>query len=433
MDYRIEGGKTLSGTVVTNRSKNAGVALLCASLLNKGTTTLKRMPRIEELNRLIEVMRSIGVSVDWQDNGDIVIKPPQELNLKGLDQSAAQKTRSIQMFIAPLAHLFEDFELPLPGGCKLGGRSTLPHIMALSRLGIKIEDGSAGMYRIESKNKHAAEVVMFEASDTGTENVLMAAAKIPGTTVIKFASANYMVQSLAVFLQACGVQIEGIGSTTMVVHGVEDINADIVGYPCEDPIESMFFISLAVTTRSALTIKRCPIDFLELELLTLENMGLSYERSDVYLAENGHMRLVDLVIHPSTLTAPPEKISERPYPGLNADNLPFFVPIATQAQGRTFIHDWMYEERAQYFTLFHKLGADVVLADPHRVFIEGPTPLTPADMDAPPALRPATILFIGMLAAPGVSMLKNVYQINRGYENLHERLKEIGASVEAVG
>lgn len=407
--------------------------MLCASLLNKGTTTLKRMPRIEELNRLIEVMRSIGVSVDWLENGDIVIKPPAQLNLAGLDLTAAQKTRSIQMFIAPLAHLFEEFELPLPGGCKLGGRSTLPHIMALSNLGIEIADGSEGMYRIDSKSKHANEVVMFEASDTGTENVMMAAAKIPGTTVIKFASANYMVQSLAIFLQSMGVKIEGIGTTTMTVHGIADINMDAVGYPCEDPIESMFFISLAVTTNSELTIKRCPIDFLELELLTLENMGLKYDRSEVYLAENDHMRLVDLVIHPSTLTAPPEKISERPYPGLNADNLPFFVPIATRAEGRTFIHDWMYEERAQYFTLFNKLGADVVLADPHRVFIEGPSDLTAVEMDAPPALRPATILFIGMLAAKGTSMLKNVYQINRGYENLHERLKEIGADVEAIG
>lgn len=432
MDYRVTGGKKLSGTVTTNRSKNAGVALLCATLLNKSKTTLKGMPRIEELNRLIEVMQSIGVIIDWQDNGDMIVTPPERLQLEKLDKVAAQKTRSIQMFIAPIAHLFEEFELPLPGGCKLGGRSTLPHIMALSRLGIEITDGSEGMYKINSKNKKAREVIMFEASDTGTENVLMAAAKIPGTTVIKFASANYMVQSLAIFLQSMGVKIEGIGTTTMTVHGVADINMDAMGYPCEDPIESMFFISLAVTTNSEITITRCPIDFLELELLTLESMGLKYSRSEVYLAENNHMRLVDLVVHPSKLIAPPEKISERPYPGLNADNLPFFVPIATQAEGRTFIHDWMYEERAQYFTLFNKLGADVVLADPHRVFIEGPATLTPVEMDAPPALRPATILFIGMLAAQGTSVLKNVYQINRGYENLHERLKAIGAEVEAI-
>ena len=432
MDYRVTGGKKLSGTVTTNRSKNAGLALLCASLLNKGTTTLKRMPRIEELNRIIEVMQSIGVSVDWLENGDMVIKPPAKLALENLDKVAAQKTRSIQMFIAPLAHLFEEFELPLPGGCKLGGRSTLPHIMALSRLGIKIENGNPGMYRIESKDKHSAEVVMFEASDTGVENVLMAAAKIPGITTIKFASANYMVQSLAVFLQSMGVQIEGIGTTTMTVHGVADINMDAVGYPCEDPIESMFFISLAITTGSELTIKRCPIDFLELELMTLETMGLKYERSAVYLAENGHMRLVDIALHPSKLTAPQEKISERPYPGLNVDNLPFFVPIATRAEGRTLIHDWMYEDRAGYFTLMNKLGADVVLADPHRVFVQGPTKFTPADMDAPPALRPATMLLIGMLAAEGTSTLRNVYSINRGYENLHERLGVLGASVEAI-
>jgi UDP-N-acetylglucosamine 1-carboxyvinyltransferase len=239
------------------------------------------------------------------------------------------------------------------------------------------------------------------------------------------------VQDLCIFLHTLGVRIEGVGTATLTVHGVPDINVEAVGYPSEDPIESMFWIALAATTHSELTIKRCPIDVLELELLTLESMGLAYARSGISLSDNGHTRLVDLIIHPSKLVAPPEKIAARPG-GINTDNLPFFVPIATQAEGRTLIHDWMYEERAHYFTLFHKLGADVVLADPHRVFITGPTALHAAEIEAPPALRPATSLVIGMLAATGTSTLKNVYPINRGYENLHERLKEIGADVEAI-
>lgn len=432
MNYRIQGGKSLSGAVVTNSSKNAAMPLLAASLLNKGTTTLKKMPRIEEVNRLIEVMRSIGVGVEWHDN-DLIIKPPEKLDLGAINRAAAEKTRSIAMFIGSIAHLFDSFELPAPTGCHLGKRSLGAHIDALRRLGVHVSGNeTAHTYHVEVQDKKPADIVMAEASDTGTENVLLAAAKIPGTTTIKFASANYMVQSLCVFLQTCGVRIEGIGTTTMVVHGIAEINADIVGYPCEDPIESMFFISLAATTGSGLTVKRCPIDFLELEMLTLESMGLKYDRSHVYLADNGQMRLVDMVLHPSKLVAPPEKIAARPYPGINSDNLPFFVPIATQAEGRTLIHDWMYEERANYYTLFKKLGADVVLADPHRAFIEGPTPLRAADMDAPPALRPATILLIGMLAAEGESTLRNVYPINRGYENLHGRLAELGASVEAV-
>jgi UDP-N-acetylglucosamine 1-carboxyvinyltransferase len=196
----------------------------------------------------------------------------------------------------------------------------------------------------------------------------------------------------------------------------------------------MFFFALAATTRSALTIKRCPIDFLELELLTLKYMGLSYDRSDAYLSENGHTKLVDIAIHRAKqLIAPEDKIAARPYPGINIDNLPFFVPVATQAEGRTLIHDWVYEERAIHYMAMNKLGADLVLADPHRVYVTGPTPLKAAKIKAPPALRPATILLIGMLAADGESELENVYPINRGYENLHERLRTIGASVEAIG
>ncbi len=433
MNYKIIGGKKLSGTVETNISKNAAVALLCASLLNRGTTTLKRMPRIEEVNRILEVLRSIGVAIDWRKNGDIVLTPPSRFDLKNIDRAAAEKTRSIAMFAAPLAHLLGSFDLPAPTGCNLGKRSLGAHIDALARLGIHVSGNpDAHSYHVEATKKHPAEIVMYEASDTGVENVLMAAAKIPGTTTIKFASANYMVQDLCVFLEACGVTIEGIGTTTLVVHGVEDINADITGYPSEDPIESMFFISLAATTHSPLTIKRCPIDFLELELLTLESMGFRYERSKPYTAENGRTKLVDLVLKDGELHAPPEKIAPRPYPGINIDNLPYFVPIATQAKGRTLIHDWVYEGRAIHYMEMKKLGAEMLLADPHRVFIDGPTKLHGANVDAPPALRPATLLLIGMLAAEGESMLNNVYPISRGYENLHERLKKLGASVEAV-
>lgn len=433
MNYKVTGGKTLSGSVQTNISKNAAVALLAASLLNRGETTLKRMPRIEEVKRLIEVMESIGVKIVWDPSGDMRITSPERFELENLNRASAERTRSIAMFTAPLAHALSSFDLPAPRGCDLGKRSLGAHVDALARLGIALEgDEEKHTYHVEVKEKAPAEIVMFEASDTGTENVLMAAALIPGTTTIKFASANYMVQDLCFFLEACGVRIEGIGTTTLVVHGVDSINADITYAPSEDPIESMFFIALAATTHSKLTIERSPIEFLELELLTLESMGMQYAKGAEYKADNGRTRLVDITIENGTLHAPPEKISERPYPGLNSDNLPFFVPIATQAEGETLIHDWMYDGRARYFTELNKLGAQTELLDPHRVLVKGPTSLHGADITAPPALRPATMIFIGMLAAEGESMLHDVYPINRGYENLHERLKKIGAAVEAV-
>ncbi len=433
MNYRIHGGKILSGTVQTNISKNAAVALLAASLLNRGETILKRMPRIEEVKRLIEVMESMGVKIVWDASGDIRITPPAQINLKNLNVEAARKTRVIALLIAPLAHLLGDFELPAPGGCNLGKRSLGTHIDALAKLGIEITGNEeAHTYSVRTKEIHPAEIIMFEASDTGVENALLAAAKIPGVTIIKFASANYMVQDLCVFLQQCGVRVEGIGTSTLVVHGLEKINAEVHGHPSEDPIESMFFISLAATTGSEIAIERCPIDFLELELSTLGQMGLQYSRSEKYASENGHTTLRDITIKPSKLHAPPEKIAPRPYPGINIDNLPYFVPIATQAEGRTLIHDWVYENRAQYYMEMTKLGAKMEQPDIHRVYVDGPTKLHAADIEAPPALRPATLLLIGMLAAEGESMLRNVYPINRGYANLSERLTALGASVEAI-
>lgn len=433
MNYKIIGGKTLSGEVTTNISKNAAVALLAASLLNRGETILKRMPRIEEVKRLVEVMESMGVKVVWDTSGDMRIAPPEKIDLHSLNRRAAEKTRSIALFIAPLAHRVQEFELPAPGGCDLGKRSLGAHIDALKRLGIHvIGNESTHSYNVKIGEKKPSEIIMYESSDTGTENVLMAAALIPGITTIKFASANYQVQDLCVFLRRCGVKIQGVGTATLVVHGLKEINATVEGHASEDPIESMFFISLAATTGSELTITRCPIDFLELELYTLGQMGLRYELSERYASENGHTVLRDVTVKPSALTAAPEKIAPRPYPGINIDNLPFFVPVATQAKGRTEIHDWVYDGRAKHYLEMNKLGARVELQGPHRAFIDGPTKLHAADIEAPPALRPATLLLIGMLAAEGESMLRNVYPINRGYEDLSGRLAHLGASIEAV-
>ncbi len=433
MNYKVIGGKVLSGTVETNISKNAAVALLAASLLNRGETILKRMPRIEEVKRLIEVMESIGVTIVWGESGDMRVTPPEKIDLSNINRESAQRTRSIALFIAPLAHLLGSFELPAPTGCDLGKRSLGSHIDALARLGIVIEgDESAHVYKVSTRSPVPSEIIMYEASDTGVENVLMAAAKIPGTTTIKFASANYMVQDLCIFLRECGVQVDGIGTSTLVVHGVAGINKAVVGHPSEDPIESMFFVSLAATTHSDLTITRCPSDFLELELFTLGHMGLQYEWGDPYASENGHTVLRDLRVSPSDLHAPPEKIAPRPYPGINIDNLPFFVPVATQATGTTLIHDWVYEGRAHWYMEMQKLGAQMKLLDPHRVEVTGPSSLHGAEIKAPPALRPATLLLIGMLAAEGESTLFDVYPINRGYANLHERLQKLGASIEAV-
>jgi UDP-N-acetylglucosamine 1-carboxyvinyltransferase len=427
LSLEIHGGKKLSGTVTTSTSKNGAVALLCASLLNKGKTTLRRMPKIEEVYRLIEVLESIGVRIEWH-NGDITVIPPKQLRLENIDKEAAQKTRSIVMFIGPLMHRLKNFELPQSGGCKLGSRTVRPHFYALEPFGAHIE-ATSEYYKVRTSPVCPDEIILYESGDTVTENALMAAALSPCTTTIKYATANYMVQELCGFLRALGVTIEGVGTTTLTVTGISEIKKDIEYTVSEDPTDSMFFLAAAIVTRSSITVKRCPIDFLELELFILKKMGLKYICSKPYTAENGFTRLVDIKTKSSKLVAPADKVHSRPYPGLNADNLPFFAVIATQAEGQTLIHDWMYEKRALYFTELDKLGAETVLADPHRIYINGPAKLRAAELVCPPALRPATILLIAMLGAEGRSVLRNIYSINRGYENLVERLTELGAEI----
>lgn len=428
LNIGINGGKKLSGTIETNTSKNGAVGLLCASLLNKGKTTLHHVPKIEEVHRLIEVLVSIGVKIEWQDTS-LIIEPPKRFRINAIDATAARRTRSIVMFIGPLIHHLNSFSLPQSGGCKLGSRTVRPHFFGLENFGVNI-DTTETAFKVSVAKKCPDEIILYESGDTVTENVLFAAALSPCTTTIKYASANYMVQEMCVFLQLCGVTIEGIGTTTLRVTGIETIDADIEYTLAEDPTDTMFFLATAIVTNSSLKITRCPIDFLELELLKLEKMGFKYKRSADYLSHNGVTRLVDIETHQSKLQALDEKIYARPYPGLNIDNLPFFAVIATQAEGQTLIHDWVYEKRALYFTELDKLGADTTLADPHRIFINGTTKLRANELICPPALRPATILLIAMLGAEGRSVLRNIYSINRGYENLVERLNSLGAEID---
>ena len=427
LNVQIEGGKKLSGTIETNTSKNGAVALLCASLLNRGTTTLHKMPRIEEVHRIIEVLESIGVKVDW--NGTtIVITSPNKFVLKKIDHVAAEKTRSIVMFIGPLMHRLKTFSIPQSGGCKLGSRTVKPHLFVLENFGVKIKTTDKA-FEISIDKESPEEVILYESGDTVTENAIFAAAGSSKTTTIKYASANYMVQEVCTFLKLFGIKIDGVGTTTLTITGIDNIEQNIEYTLAEDPTDSMFFLATAVVTNSSITITRCPIEFLELELLKLEKMGFKYKKSKPYFSHNGVTKLVDITTKPSKLVALHEKIHPSVYPGLNIDNLPFFAVIATQADGQTLIHDWVYEKRAIYFTELDKLGADTVLADPHRIFINGPSKLRAAELICPPALRPATILLIGMLGASGTSVLRNIYSINRGYEKLVERLSSLGASI----
>ncbi|MEK7175697.1 MAG: UDP-N-acetylglucosamine 1-carboxyvinyltransferase, partial [Patescibacteria group bacterium] len=300
------------------------------------------------------------------------------------------------------------------------------------------------------KLKNNRTIIMNESSDTACENILIASALIPGKTIIKYASSNYMVQEMCFFLEKLGVKIDGIGTSTLVVHSFPRLDlknskrSDLRKSPnltplyvknieytnSEDPIESMMWLTAAIVTNSKLEIKKCPIDFLELELYKLKKMGLKYKILKSYKSKNEKTNLVDILVFPSVLKALEDKIEAKPYPGINIDNLPFFGIIAACAKGETLIHDWVFENRAIYLTELNKLNANVSLTDPHRVFIKGPTKFTPTQVICPPALRPSVVIMLAMIAAPGKSILRNVYMINRGYENIVERFNSIGAKIK---
>lgn len=432
MNFQVEGGHKLSGEIQVKTSKNAAVGLLCASLLNKGKTTLRRVARIEEVYRIIEVLNSIGVKTRWLEGNDLEITPPARLQLENMNIDAAKRTRTVLMFLGPLLHQYDNFKLPFAGGCSLGTRTVEPHIAGLAAFGMSVDTGNDSYHAKVDPKTGDRTILLTERGDTTTENVIMAAALSPDTTIIRNASPNYMVQDVCFFLEKLGVKIEGIGTTTLKITGRKHIRTNVEYFPSEDPIEAMSFVAAAAVTGSEITVRRAPIEFLEIELATLAGMGLQFELSAEYTADNGRTRLVDIALKHSKLTAAKDKLHALPFPGINMDNLPFMGLIATAAKGRTLVHDWSYENRAIYFTELSKLNANVELVDPHRAYITGPTKWKPADIVSPPALRPSVVILLAMLAAPGKSILRDIYSINRGYEELAERLNSLGAKIEVV-
>lgn len=429
--FIIQGNKKLRGVLEVNTAKNSAVALMCASLMTKSEVILHDVPRIEEVFRITEILNSIGVEVRWIDDHILYLNSSGKLNMEKIDKQATEVTRSSLLLLGALAAREKEYKIYKSGGCRLGERTVKPHLFALEKFGVSVVSRNK-YYEVKNSPLKSADIVMYESGDTPTENAIMAAVLVPGTTTIKFASSNYMVQDLCCFLVQAGAKISGIGGTTLRITGVAKLKAVKKYHVMPDPIEAMTFVSLAVTTKSNLIIKNCPLDFLELELEKLSVMGQKYNLLNARKSKNNHFNIVDIRLIPSELSALPDKIYGRPFPGLNIDNLPFFVPILTQAKGRTLVHDWVYENRAIYYLELQKLGAQITLLDPHRVFVEGISILKGNELMCPSAIRPAVVILIAMLSAKGRSVLRNSYPIERGYENLAERLQKAGAEIERV-
>jgi UDP-N-acetylglucosamine 1-carboxyvinyltransferase len=427
----IQGGRKLRGTITNQTSKNAAEAIICASVMIKGRTVLTDVPHIESVNRILELLSSIGVGVE-RSGDTLTIDARRPLQLGAMDRKAAEVARTSLLLMGALASRAREYKLYRSGGCHLGERTVRPHLFALNKLGVHATTHE-GFYLVKNDaQRKGADVIMYESGDTTTENAVMAAVLARGTTVIKMASANYMVQDICRFLVKAGAKIAGIGTTTLTITGVRSLKP-VSRYPImPDPIAAMTFIAAAIVTHSSLTIKNCPIEFLELELEKLSVMGQKFVVRNKRKSKNGFFDIVDIMVSPSQLMALPDKVYGRPFPGLNIDNLALFIPILTQAKGRSLVHDWAYENRAVYALELQKLGAHITLLDPHRLWVEGPTDFTPNEIICPPALRPAVNVLLCMLAAKGTSKLRNTYVIDRGYENLYSTLNAVGAHITVM-
>ena len=271
----IHGGKKLHGAIINQSSKNSAVAILCASLIVRGKIVLSDVPQIEEVNRVLELLTSIGVTINHTAPGNLTLDSSGPLRLKKLDRHASEVTRSSLLLLGALASQELHYKLYKSGGCRIGERTVRTHLYALEKFGVSVVS-KPEWYEVKNKPLQAAEIVMYESGDTPTETAVMAAVLAPGKTIIRMASANYMVQDLCYFLRAAGAKIEGIGTTTLTIEGAKKLHTNVSYAIMPDPIAAMTFLSAAIVTGSHLTVRHCPMEFLDLELCKLAVMGQKF-------------------------------------------------------------------------------------------------------------------------------------------------------------
>lgn len=424
--FKISGGKPLSGEIQVSGAKNAALPILAASLLVNGKTEITNVPVIEDVKRMLEIMSSIGAKVEWRGKNKLIIEA-KNLDPAKMNYDAVCQFRASVMLLGSLINRFERVKIPLPGGCQIGARPLDSHILALERLGIEINRDGDFLY-LERKGKPEEEIVMTEFSPTATTNLILATCLGKSKVKILCADYGYSVQELCWFLNQSGAKISGVGSHQLIIEGVEKLKE--TSYTImPDPIETGTFIALAAATRSDVAIKNAVFDFLRLELEKFRLANVNFSIQEIEQREN--YQLVDILVKPSSRLKAVKKIHDMPYPGFMTDLLPPFAVLMTQAEGTSLIQEWMYEDRLKYINELIKMGANVTICDPHRIIIIGPTLLTGQEMTMLD-LRAGATLVIAALVAEGKSTISNIYQIDRGYEKIDERLKAIGADIKRI-
>lgn len=415
--FRISGGKKLSGTIPVYGSKNATTPILAATLLTRETCVLSNIPLIEDVFRMIEILESMGAKVEWRGKRTVAITN-DHIDPEQMAVEKVKKIRSSILLFGSLSARFDRFSLYHPGGCVIGTRPVGTHFDALEKLGVNITQADK-RYEVNAKKRRAGKVVLREMSVTATENAMMLAAGMSGKTILKIAATEPHVEDLGKFLIAMGAKIEGLGTHTLEITGTKKLHGathDII----PDANEAATFLILGVATRSELTVRNVREDHLDLVLEKLREFG-----ADFRIGKNSITVLPVAELHSVG------KLDTRTYPGVPSDVQAPFGVLATQVTGETLLFDTMFEGRFHYIPELEKMGGKATVLNPHQVIIRGKTKLRGTTIKSYD-LRAGVSLIIAALVASGKTIIEDIYQVDRGYERIEERLRAIGADIKRV-
>ena len=424
--FIIHGGVPLSGEVTPSGNKNAALPLLAACLLTDEPIILNNVPDIRDVQDMRALLVSLGVQVERLENHSWRIRAG-EVRPADLDPDLCRRIRASILLAGPMVARTGRLQLPPPGGDVIGRRRVDTHILALQALGTEAEfDRLERLFRFRAKRLHGADILLDEASVTATENAIMAAVTAKGSTTLRNAASEPHIQELCQFLNKLGAQINHIGSNTLEIEGVPSLHGGefTIG---PDYLEVVSFIGAAIVTGGSIRIRDAGPQYLDMISIVFRRLGVSWEveNGDLIVPANQKLR-----IEPDLGDAIPE-ISVMPWPSFPTDLMSIAIVVATQSQGSILFHDWMYPSRMFFIDKLVGMGAHIVLCDPHRCIVQGPTTLAPESMESPD-IRAGMSLLLATLAANGRSVIRNIGQIDRGYERVDEKLRALGARIERI-
>ncbi len=419
--FVVEGNHRLTGEVTVSGNKNAALKMLPACLLSDEPVILHNVPDIADVRITFDLLRSLGASVDDLGNHSIRVHA-EDIARTDLDRDLCQKIRSSVVFAGPMLARTGSLELAPPGGDVIGRRRLDTHILALRALGADIDFN--GAFKMNADGLTGANILLDEASVTATENALMAATRAKGTTVIRNAASEPHVQNLCHMLNGMGAQIEGVGTNQLTIHGVDKLRGGEFRVEA-DYLEVISFVGAAVVTGGEIRIREADPQHLDMAALVFRKLGVQWtvEGNDILVS-----RGQELVIQQDLGNQIPE-IKAQPWPAFPSDLMSIALVVATQSAGTVLFHEWMFNSRLFFTDKLEQMGARIFLCDPHRAVVHGPTVLRAVPIISSPDIRAGMALLLAALSARGTTAIRNIQQIDRGYERVDEKLRDLGAQV----